>query len=182
MGGRSLSVMGPQGRPVPCVVEPRSQASHPRPQSTGGGGASILLGLCSCSYLHQPWLQPCSISCSHVQATEAFLPGNSQSSCAIKSAYGHPGIQSRYPGENALGPGPGLSKSHRRPETSGASQGGARPGHCWSEVYQGQAPSAHYVPGSEGRFIDTLSFNPQDTSMRQVLLLLFPFCRLREAK
>lgn len=158
--------------PVPCVVEPRSQASHPRPQSTGWGGASILPGLCSCSHLHQPWLP---ISCSHVQATEAFLPGNSQSSCAIKSACGHPGIQSRYPGENALGPGPGLSKSHRRPEASGATQGGARPGHCWSEVYQGQALSTHYVPGSEVRFTNT--FNPQDAPMRQVLMLLFLFCR-----
>lgn len=83
--------MGPPGRPgigpaqcPPGVVKPRPQASDSRSWRPGGGGAAVLPGP--------------SISCSHVQAAAASLPGNSQSSWAIKSACGHPGIRSGTPG------------------------------------------------------------------------------------
>lgn len=165
-GDPNFSTIGSHGRPgirpALCPVWSRLDPRCPIPGPRMKMGAGQL----SCNHLPQPWLP---ISSSHVQATEAFLPGNSQSSCAIKSACGHPGIQSLDPGENALGPGPNLSKSHRWPETSRASQGGARPGarpgrrkigvptpSCWSETYQGWAPSTHCVPGSKGRFIGTL--------------------------
>lgn len=69
------------------LVHPRSRAWN-----TGGGGGAT-------SY--QP-LPP--ISCSPVQATEAFLPGNSQSSRAMMSACGHPGIQSWVPWGECSGP------------------------------------------------------------------------------
>lgn len=86
---------GPPDRPgigpAPCppgVVKSRPQASNPRSWRPGGGGAAVLPGP--------------SISCSHVQAAGASLPGNSQSSWAIKSACGHPGIRSGTPGRALL--------------------------------------------------------------------------------
>lgn len=111
------------------------------------------------------------ISCSHVQAAGAFLPGNSQSSWAIKSARGHPGIQSGTLGRRLWARGQvclrvigglegvepaGRGKSwllQKRLRPIPRAPGTPRTG-C-----AGPGPSTHR--GSEARFIDALSFHPQ---------------------
>lgn len=169
-----MLITGPPNRPgvglarcPACVVKPRPQASDPRSWRPGGGGAAVLPGP--------------SVSCSHVQATGASLPGNSQSSWAIKSACGHPGMQSGTPGSALWALGqvcPRVIGSLQGAEPAGRGKvwllqkrlrpipgapGTARPG-----VRLGRAPSTRR--GSEVRFIAA-------PSSSQVLILLLLYRR-----
>lgn len=83
-----------------------------------GGDRGSLPGLCSQCHLSQPW--PLS-SCPHVQAAEASVTGNSQSSCTVKSAHSFLGYRAGYLGNLCLGPAP------CRSEWSLPGRGSARP-------------------------------------------------------